>query len=189
MKGGTWGAKQKYADFRKWDVAPLPETLSSVCALGRQVIVWGGNYFSLGPSRCWLVWDKRNSVPTMADCELAWTNLDKPAKRLSLGVGVHAHGHPTEKPLPLFAWCISQATDVRSLVDPFMGSGTSLRAAKNRCISSVGIEIDERYCEIAARRLEQEVLDFGENQDGALETAESRGTACNSASMQVALDI
>jgi DNA modification methylase len=186
MQGGTWGAKEKYADFRKWDVAPLPETLAAACALGRQVIVWGGNYFALGPSRCWLVWDKRNAVPTMADCELAWTNLDKPAKRLSLGVGVHVHGHPTEKPLPLFAWCISQAVDVRTIVDPFMGSGTSLRAAKNRCIRSVGIEIDEWYCEIAASRLSQESLNFGQDEDARAGQGECPGTACNSASPKAA---
>jgi len=168
MQGGTWGSKEKYADFRKWDVAPLPETLAAVCALGHQIIVWGGNYFELGPSRCWLVWDKKNAVPTMADCELAWTNLDKPAKRLSLGVGVHVHGHPTEKPLQLFTWCISQAVDVHTIIDPFMGSGTSLRAAKNLCISSIGIEIEEKYCEIAANRMSQEVLQFEKQEPASM---------------------
>jgi DNA modification methylase len=160
MKGGTWGAKQKYADFRKWDVAPLPETISSVCVLGRNVIIWGGNYFSLNPSRCWLIWDKQNAVPTMADCELAWTNLDKPTKRLSLGVGVHVQGHPTEKPLPLFSWCISQVNDVETILDPFMGSGTTLRAAKDLGRKAIGIEIEEKYCEIAAKRMAQEVMEL-----------------------------
>lgn len=158
MQGGTWGAAEKYADFRAWDIAPDQTILSAVCSLGRQVIIWGGNYFALSPSRCWLVWDKKNAVPTMADCELAWTNLDKPAKRFSCGVGVHSFGHPTEKPMPLFSWCIMQARDVQCIADPFMGSGTSLRAAKNLGLKAVGIEIEEKYCEVAAKRMAQEVL-------------------------------
>src|SRR3546814_10022040 len=61
----------------------------------------------------------------MADVELAWTSLDRPAKRLSLPVGVHRHGHPTEKPLALMRWCLSFVPDGATILDPFMGSGTT----------------------------------------------------------------
>ena len=162
MQGGTWGAKAKYADFRAWDVAPETELLTAIVALAKRAIIWGGNYFTLPPSRCWLVWDKQNAVPTMADCEFAWSNLDRPAKRMSLPVGVHTHGHPTEKPLTLFSWCIQQAGDVQTILDPFAGSGTTGRAAKDLGRKCVLIEREERYCEIAAKRMLQEVFDFGE---------------------------
>lgn len=162
MKGGTWGAKQKYADLRGWDVAPEKELMLTLIDLAPRSIIWGGNYFSLPPSRSWLVWDKKNAVPTMADCELAWSNLNQPVKRLSLPVGKHSYGHPTEKPLQLFSWCIQQAGSPATIIDPFMGSGTTLRSAKDLGHEAVGIEIEEQYCEIAARRLSQEVFDFGE---------------------------
>ncbi len=150
MQGGTWGAAQKYVDFRRWDVAPDVGWLLDVCDAG-EAIVWGGNYFALPASRCWLVWDKQNAVPTMADVEMAWTNLDRPTKRMSLPVGVHSFGHPTEKPLALMAWCIRMTEG--TVLDPFMGSGTTGVAAVNLGRKFIGIEIEPKYFEIACRRI------------------------------------
>lgn len=70
--------------------------------------------------------------------------------------------HPTQKPLALMKWCLGFAPDAKTVIDPFMGSGTTLEACKARGIAATGIEIEERYCEIAAKRLSQEVFDFGE---------------------------
>lgn len=158
MQGGTWGAKSKYEDFRKWDKAIEADALAAIIDCARDAIVWGGNYYDMMASRCWLVWDKQNAVHTMADCELAWTNFDFPAKRLSLPVGNHAFGHPTQKPLALMKWCITLAGDAKTILDPFAGSGTTGRAAKDLGRKAVLIEIKERYCEIAANRMRQEVL-------------------------------
>jgi site-specific DNA-methyltransferase (adenine-specific) len=66
--------------------------------------------------------------------------------------------HPTQKPWKLMSWCISFAPEATSVCDPFMGSGTTLRAAKDRGLEAIGIEIEESYCEIAAKRLAQRVL-------------------------------
>jgi site-specific DNA-methyltransferase (adenine-specific) len=159
MQGGTWGAAEKYADFRRWDIAPSSEFLLNL-TFNNLAIIWGGNYFSLPGARCWLVWDKRNAVPTMADCEMAWTNIYRPTKRFSWGVGVHNYGHPTEKPVELMKWSIAQCADVTTILDPFMGSGTTLRAAKDLGRKAIGIEIEEKYCEIAVRRLAQEVIKY-----------------------------
>jgi DNA modification methylase len=68
--------------------------------------------------------------------------------------------HPTEKPLPLIRWCFSYFPKAQTILDPFMGSGTTLRAAKDLGRSAIGIETEEKYCEIAANRLRQEVLQF-----------------------------
>ena len=149
----------------KWDSEPVEEWMwvEVLESCGRH-IVWGGNYYSFDPSPCWLVWDKENGGNDFADCELAWTSL-KGAVRLKrhqwkgmLRKGKEYREHPTQKPLELMSWCLELASPVESVFDPWMGSGTTLRAAKDRQICAVGIEREEQYCEIAARRMEQEVL-------------------------------
>jgi len=155
MQGGTWGAAEKYTDFRRWDIAPSAEHLALLRSLASSVVIWGGNHFDAPAARCWLVWSKTNSVRTMADVELAWTNLDKPAKRFSGPVGVHEWGHPTEKPLDLMKWCIDQAEVPAGaiILDCFMGSGTTGVAAVERGYGFTGIEIDPGYFEISVRRI------------------------------------
>ena len=152
------------------DDAPFnPENLLE---LGLPMILWGANHYAsrLPDSPCWLVWDKRDGVCSndQADCELAWTSLKSPArlKRL-LWNGMlkatergEARQHPTQKPVALIKWCLSFFPDAKIILDPFCGSGTTLVAAKLDGRKAIGIEIDERYCEISARRLEQGVLDF-----------------------------
>lgn len=156
MQGGTWGAAAKYADFRRWDVAPSAENLAALRALAPSVVLWGGNYFAAPAARCWLVWDKANAVRTMADVELAWTNLDKPAKRYRGAVGVHEWGHPTEKPLELMTWCIEQIPPPATLIlDPFMGSGTTGVAAVRLGRKFIGVEIEPKYFDIACQRIEE----------------------------------
>lgn len=154
MKGGTWGAAEKYAKQREWDVDAPQELLERLLAAADLSIVWGGNYFSLPPSRRWLVWDKQNAVPTMSDCELAWCSADGVTKRISLPVGRHEFGHPNEKPLRLMRWCVVQAGRPSVVFDPFMGSGSTGHAAILEGCSFVGCEIDPDYFNSACVRLE-----------------------------------
>lgn len=161
MQGGTWGAKKKYADFREWDIAPTEQDLTSVRYAGDSAIIWGGNYFSLPPSRCWLVWDKQNAVRTMSDVELAWTTFDRPSKRLSLPVGKHRFGHSSEKPMSLILWSLSFCSP-QTVLDPYCGSGTTGEACKLRGIRSISCEVREEYCEIAAERLRAQCLPWPE---------------------------
>jgi DNA modification methylase len=128
------------------------------------VILWGSNcYCDKLTTGSWLVWDKRhkNGTAFLADAELAWWNRGH-------GVYIYAETsqgcirnepieHPTQKPEGLMRWCI-QKVEPQTILDPFMGSGTTLRAAKDLGRQAIGIEIEERYAEIAARRLQQEVL-------------------------------
>ena len=137
------------------------------------VIIWGGNYYTdiLPPSSSWLVWDKRNGDNDFADCELAWTSHKKAVRLFSWrwagfrqekgGRDREYRTHPTQKPLPLFKWCVENYSEIGDIMlDPFMGSGTTLRAAKDLNRKAIGIELEEKYCEIAAERMRQEVLDF-----------------------------
>lgn len=158
MQGGTWGAKQKYADFREWDQSPDDWTFKLIMGAAQSSVIWGGNYFNLPGSRCYLVWRKTNSVPTMAGAELAWTDWDSPVKAIDHPVSKHTTGHPSQKPLTVMRWCLSLVPNAETILDPFMGSGTTLVAAKLEGRKAVGIEINEQYCEAAANRLAQGVL-------------------------------
>ena len=136
-----------------------------------RAVLFGGNYFAdrLPPTASWIVWDKRDGIPSNdnADCELAWTNLGGPARvfrhlwngMIKASERGERRVHPTQKPVALMRWIIQRWTTEGQLVlDPYMGSGPVVIAAKESGRRAIGIEIEERYCEIAAKRLQQEVL-------------------------------
>lgn len=156
-----------------WDEKPADKsTIDLARASADQQVIWGGNFFELPPSRCWLVWDKDNGANDYADCELAWTNIDMPIRRITYRwhgmfqepmVAKERRVHPTQKPETVMRWAIAQARGaVRSIIDPYMGSGTTLVAAKRAGIRSVGIERERIYCELAVERLAQDRLPLGE---------------------------
>lgn len=160
--GGTWAANPIYDLAFQWDAKPIdPDLMALVIGAAPKAIVWGGNYYALPPSRCWLSWIKTQRMDTMADFELAWTNLNKPAKAFDESRNPDGtREHPTQKPISLMRWCLYILGGYGPILDPFAGSGTTLRAAKENRRKAVGIEVEERYCEIAAKRLSQEVLPF-----------------------------
>ena len=126
-------------------------------------IIWGGNYFRLKPSRKFLVWDKKQPEDfSLAMVELAWCSWDGNAKLFASKVnGSYTKCHPTQKPEDLMRWCMKQVPKpFETILDPFMGSGTTLVAAKREGRKAVGIELEERYCEAAVKRLQQGVFDF-----------------------------
>ncbi len=160
--GHGWGKASAKAEIRnEWDRAPAD--VSPLLALGIPAVIWGGNYFPLPPSRGWLVWRKEvNPGFTLADAELAWSNrdavirvFDHPRSKLT---GRLVPEHPTAKPVALMRWCLGFFPEARTVIDPYMGSGPVARACKDAGKQYVGIEIEERYAEIAAKRLAQEVL-------------------------------
>ena len=153
--------RQKFAPSA-WDDKPVDaELLGTIIAKGRDAIVWGGNYFNLPAHQRFLVWDKVQPEDfSSAMCEQAWTTLKGPAKLFARRVTTYEKEHPTQKPVELMHWCLNFAPDAQTILDPFMGSGTTLRAAKDLGRKAIGIEIEERYCEIAVNRLRQEVLNL-----------------------------
>ena len=159
FNAGAPAFRRQYAD--DWDVKPDAGVFTACDAVCESMIVWGGQFFApvLGDCGKWLVWDKCNTMPTFSDCELAWTNLPGVGvKMLRLnGNGLMADEpqrfHPTQKPVGLMLWCISKAKNPQSVIDPFLGSGTTLVACKKLGIRGVGIEREEKYCEIACKRI------------------------------------
>lgn len=146
-----------------WDDSTFPDVVRGLVKKGRTVIIWGGNYYPLPTSRCWLSWFKPDAPPSMSNFELAWTSLDQNSRQFSHSISAtngERVGHPTQKPLAVIRWCFSFAPFAQMILDPFMGSGTTLRAAKDLGRKAIGIEISEAYCEIAARRLSQQVFRF-----------------------------
>lgn len=157
LAGGSWGATRDHLEVLEWDERAPQEIVAELVDRYPVCVVWGGNYFTLPPSRGWLIWDKVNNVPSAADAELAWTSLDRNTKRFRAPVEAHKTGHPTEKPLRLMAWCLEQIAVPAAgiILDPFMGSGTTGVAALQSGRKFIGIERDPRYFDIARARLEQ----------------------------------
>ena len=148
-------------DNADWDNATPPTWLLEMAiSKAAQAIVWGGNYFGLPASRGWLVWNKPERNFSLADAELAWTNKDIAIRCFDCPRTNGKRFHPTQKPLALIKWCIGFAPDAKTILDPFAGSGTTLRAAKDLGLQAIGIERDERYCEIIVERLRQQTLGF-----------------------------
>ena len=154
MVGGTWGAAGNYAKMKEWDLQINQAAFDYIYALEIPIICWGGNYYKVPPSRCWLVWAKRDNMPTMSDFELAWTNLDRNSKEFYHRRSGFERHHQTAKPVPLMQWCLTFVPDAKAILDPFMGSGTTLVACAMMGRSGVGIERDPEYFEIACKRVE-----------------------------------
>jgi DNA modification methylase len=153
LQGGTWGKKFAGADY-DWDAKPpILDWIGTTPA-----IIWGGNYMGLPPSRCWLTWYKRDAVRTMADCEHAWTNFDANARLFDWTIAAtnaERVGHPTQKPVALMEWCLGFLPNAETILDPFMGSGTTLVACAKLGRKGIGIELDPDYFDIACKRVEE----------------------------------
>lgn len=178
--------KAVYGDAEPFDPSPL-------LSLAPKLILWGNyNYSSRLPDTAGaLVWDKRRGIEEvdwpLSDSEIAWTNICK---------GVHTfrnrwfglvrssergeHFHPTQKPIALMRWCIEQAGTPVLILDPYMGVGSTILAARELGCYAIGIEIDEEYCTRVAERLRQQVFSFpaqnGQAKDGQVSTKERQLT-------------
>lgn len=151
---GEWSLCSK--DSLSWDKSTCPEEVDLAIHLSGSAIIWGGNYYSLPIARCWLLWDKMQEH-SGAHAEMAWTNLDKPVRTFRYAraqLASEGKIHPTQKPLGLMKWCIEQAGNPKSILDPFMGSGTTGVAAVQMGRSFIGIEREPKYFDIACRRIE-----------------------------------
>ena len=158
--GKGFGFKGEYR-ATDWDSAACDGAVDLAVGMAGKAIIFGGNYYQLGASPCWLVWDKETNGQ-FADCELAWTNLDQPARliRHMWNGGIRKgheprHGHPTQKPIGVMEWCLGHVPNAQTILDPFMGSGTTLVACHRMGRHGTGIELDPDYFAIACKRVDE----------------------------------
>jgi len=157
---------KKYLD--NWDIRPLKVLFDELLRIGKNVVIFGGNYFTdlLPTNGHWIVWDKVGEMKfqnPFSDCELAWTNINKKIvkKYIVIQQGFVAEErerfHPTQKPVKLFSKIIKDYSEEgQTILDPFMGSGTTGIACVKLDRNFIGIEIDEKYFNIAKRRITEE---------------------------------
>ena len=157
--GRGWARAQSQATQRNaWDnKPPSQEVFEAVLSLGVPTAIWGGNYFTLPPSRGWLVWNKPERGFTLSEAELAWTNRDMVMRVCDCRRSDPGRTHPTQKPVKLMEWCLDKlrVPEGGTVLDPFMGSGTTGVACVQTGRKFIGIEIDAGYCEIARKRIEE----------------------------------
>jgi site-specific DNA-methyltransferase (adenine-specific)/modification methylase len=153
----------KYGDFA-WDDKRADAAVALAQSICTYQIIWGGNYYDLGPSRGYLVWNKLNSGD-FADCELAWSNLDQAVRKIDLlwngMIRAEKHierVHPTQKPVGVMQFCLDQLpNEAHTVLDPFMGSGTTGVACVNSGKQFVGIERERSYFDMACQRMQDAV--------------------------------
>jgi DNA modification methylase len=155
---GKWG----WVNYGEtdWDAQrPSQAVFDAILASSRDQIIWGGNYFTdlLPPTMQWLVWDKGQRDFSLADCEFAWSSQQKAARIFDYARAralLDGKEHPTQKPVQLMKWCLGFVPKAQTIVDPFLGSGTTGVAAVQKGLTFVGIERHEPYFDIACKRIE-----------------------------------
>lgn len=162
-------------DKSNWDDSiPSSDVFGEIFRVSRNQIIWGGNYYPIlwiKPCRGFLHWNKMNHHENRCDGELAWTSIDMCSRHIDYmwdgnrygfpekiqGVGKPSiRVHPTQKPVPIMSWCLSMLPFVRTVLDPFAGSGTTGVACNIIGLECTLIEISEEYCEIARKRVQEE---------------------------------
>lgn len=156
-------ARKRYEDDN-WDSSrPSQDHFKAMLEKSDLCLIWGGNFFAdyLPQSKHWIVWDKLNTMPSFGDCELAWTNSNRNSvKKITIEYNgllgkEKVRLHPTQKPVSLLSYCIvNYSESFDTILDPFLGSGTTLVACKELNRNGIGIEINESYCRIAKKRLQ-----------------------------------
>lgn len=172
--GGQW-AKKWGRDATQFGGVPGGEYFELLRRVSANQIVWGANYFMqhLSPTRCFLIWDKKEKTKTMADCELAWTSFDRNARtfisaRNPGGITGKKRIHMTQKPVQLYIWILLNfAFPGCRVLDTHMGSGSSaiavyevnkwLRSVGCEPLTYTGIEINPRYWQDASERISRHV--------------------------------
>jgi len=160
---GSFKASHGWSDRREfltWDTErPTPEAFAAMRACSKIQIIWGGNYFTdlLPPTMQWLMWDKGQREFSLADFEMAWSSQNKAARAITYPRAralQDGKEHPTQKPVEVMVWCIDQLpSTAATIIDPFMGSGTTGVAAVKRGKAFYGIEREPTYFDVACRRI------------------------------------
>lgn len=163
-RAGGFSASHGWGQWREnvaWDQErPDRAVFDAMLACSRDQIIWGGNYFTdfLPPTMQWLVWDKGQRDFSLADCEFAWSSQQKAARIITYARGKAVRDgkeHPTQKPIEVMFWCLGFIPKAKTILDPFMGSGTTGVASVQAGRAFIGIEREPAYFDIACRRIEE----------------------------------
>lgn len=157
--GGTWQLKYK-SKIKNWDIAPEFEVFEEIFRISKEQIIWGGNYFELPATRCFLIWKKLTISEnfSMAMAEYAWTSFNKNAKIFEFAPQDSTRFHPTQKPVQLINWCLNNYSKENDLIfDGFAGSGTTAISCIKTKRRFIGCELDKEYFEKACERIETEL--------------------------------
>lgn len=152
-----WHLRGKQLENVQWDASTVTGLEAALMAVADNLIVWGGHLYDFPPKGGWLLWDKIVREFSSGHCEMAWTTIDQPVRAFSYSHGALAtegKQHPTQKPLPLMRWCLGFLPNAQTILDPFMGSGTTGVACAKLGRKFIGIEICEQYFDIACKRID-----------------------------------
>jgi DNA modification methylase len=155
---GRKGQNIRVLPNKGWDKQrPGKNVFDMIRGCADSQIIWGGNYFAdfLPPSKGWLYWQKLMGGD-FSDGELAWTSIDRALREFTKCPKGQGSAHPTQKPVALMEWCLGFLPDAVTILDPFMGSGTTLVACQRLGRQGTGIEIDPDYFDVACRRVDEE---------------------------------
>jgi site-specific DNA-methyltransferase (adenine-specific) len=142
-----------------WDIAPNENYFMELFRVSKNQIIWGGNYFTLPPTRCVLCWDKKQMMPTFSRWEYAWTSFYKPAKLFSYNYQDESKIHPTQKPVKLYEWLLTKyAKQGDKILDTHGGSMSIAIACHNLGFDLDCIELDTDYYKQAVKRYENHKL-------------------------------
>jgi site-specific DNA-methyltransferase (adenine-specific) len=145
--------------IHEWDNAPPEEVFSEMMRVSKNQIIWGGNYFPLPPTRCFVCWDKVQPWENFSQCEFAWTSFNYPAKLFCFDNRTTQKIHPTQKPTELYAYLLRTfAKEGDKIFDPYLGSGSSRIASYKMGFDFVGCEINERFFRLSEERFKTECL-------------------------------
>jgi site-specific DNA-methyltransferase (adenine-specific) len=160
FKGGKTGKMQFNEVIEKgWDVAPEDKYFRQLRRVSRNQVIWGGNYFKLPPTRCWIIWDKQISEDfSLAMAELAWMSKDGLTKIVRMPTPKDGGKiHPTQKPVALYQWLLANyAKPGQRILDTHLGSGSHAIACYYAGMHLTACEIDEDYFKAASERIERE---------------------------------
>ena len=148
---------------KDWDsCVPNDNYFKELHRVSKEQVIWGGNYFHLLPTRCFLIWDKQQpECVSFASHEYAWTSFNKSAKcfyQRPMNAD-EKRIHPTQKPVKLYEWILTNyAKPGQKIFDSHMGSGSSAIACNNLGFEYVGCELDTDYYEAACKRIAHHAL-------------------------------
>jgi site-specific DNA-methyltransferase (adenine-specific) len=151
----------------RWDTAPAQAFFDELRRVSENQVIWGGNYFLLPPTRCFVCWDKMQPWPNFSQAEYAWTSFSSPSKMFRFDNRTGDKIHPTQKPVELYAFLLQQFAPAGGVIfDPMMGSQSSRIAAYKLGYDYVGCEIDPDYYADGCERFDRECLNITRTPQG-----------------------